>query len=222
MVAERAPMDSIGKSGNVMNHERILHERVGQKESHEAQMRGVVGWFYRTYIKATLSFLARHPGARVLEVGRGEGVLLRDSGFKPVQLDISMTRLCKAQTTGGPLICADGMDLPFADASFDVVLLIAVLEHVSQPEQIVNETWRVLIPGGEAAILTPNDVWMSLGRLILLKWPPRYPDHLSWIPPQRILRMAGGRFSLEEAFALPVRWLPYGLNMYYWATLRKR
>jgi hypothetical protein len=61
-----------------------------------------------------------------------------------------------------------------------------------------------------------------MGRLILLKWPPRYPDHLSWIPPQRIRRMAGWRFSVEEAFALPVKWLPFGLNMYYWVTVRKR
>jgi ubiquinone/menaquinone biosynthesis C-methylase UbiE len=173
-------------------------------------------------MNATLSFLARHPEARVLELGCGEGVLLRDSGFKPVQLDISMTRLCKARVTGNPLVCADGMELPFAGASFDVVLLIAVLEHVSQPERIVNETWRVLKPGGEAAILTPNDVWLSLGRLLLFKWPPRYPDHLSWIPPQRIRRMAGGRFSVEDTFALPVKWLPFGLNMYYWATWRKR
>jgi SAM-dependent methyltransferase len=171
---------------------------------------------------ATRSFLARHPGARILEVGCGEGILLRDPGFTPVQLDISMTRLYKTQATGNPLICADGMDLPFPDAIFDVVLLIAVLEHVSRPERIVDEAWRVLKAGGEAAILIPNDVWMSLGRLILLKWPPRYPDHLSWISPQRIRRMAGGRFSLEETFALPVKWLPFGLNMYYWVTLRKR
>jgi SAM-dependent methyltransferase len=205
-----------------LSHERILHERVAQKESHEAQTLGIVGWFYHTYISAARSFLTRHPGARVLEVGCGEGILLRDSGFAPVQLDISMTRLYKAQTTGNPLICADGMDLPFADVSFDVVLLIAVLEHVSRPERIVDEAWRVLKPGGEAAILVPNDFWMSLGRLILLKWPPRYPDHLSWIPPQRIRRMAGGRFSVDEAFSLPVKWLPFGLNMYYWITLRKR
>jgi len=204
-----------------LSNERILHEQVAQKESHEAQTRGIVGWFYRTYISATRSFLARHPGVRVLDVGCGEGVLLRDSGFAPVQLDISLTRLYKAQVEGDPLVCADGMELPFANASFDVVLLIAVLEHVSRPERIVDETWRVLRPGGELAILTPNDVWMSLGRLMLLKWPPRYPDHLSWIPPQRIRRMADGRFSIREAFALPFKQLPFGLNIYYWATFRK-
>jgi SAM-dependent methyltransferase len=206
---------------NRTSDERALHECVAQKESHEAQTRGIVEWFYRTYIRATREFLARHPCALVLDVGCGEGILLRDSDFAPIQLDVSMTRLCRAQAEGNPLVCADGMELPFTDASFDVVLLIALLEHVSQPERITDEAWRVLRPGGEAAVLVPNDVWMSLGRLLLFKWPPRYPDHLSWIPPQRIWRMANGKFVIQEAFALPFKQLPFGLNMYYWATLRK-
>jgi len=201
--------------------ERTLHEYVALNESHEAQTRGVVGWFYRASIKVTREFLAQHPGALVLDVGCGEGVLLRAAEFAPIQLDISMHRLRKARLTSHLLVCADGMELPFAESSFDVVLLIALLEHVSRPERIVDEVWRVLKPGGEAAILVPNDVWMSIGRLLLLKWPPRYPDHLSWIPPRRIRRMAGRRFNVERPFALPVRWLPFGLNMYYWATLRK-
>jgi hypothetical protein len=68
------------------HNERALHEEVAKNESHEAQTRGIVGWFYRSYIEATRGFLARHPCALVLEVGCGEGILLRDSGFAPVQL----------------------------------------------------------------------------------------------------------------------------------------
>lgn len=221
MVSECAPLDSIDRGGGALSHERMLYERVAQKESHESQTRGIVGWFYSFYVNATRAFLARHAGGRILEIGGGEGILLRDSDFSPVLLDISITRLNKAKTTGNPTICADGMELPFADASFDVVLLIAVLEHVRCPERIMEEACRVLKPGGKAAILTPNDVWMSLGRLILLKWPPRYPDHLSWVSPRRIRSMAEGRFTAEESFALPAKRLPFGLNMYYWATFRK-
>jgi SAM-dependent methyltransferase len=205
----------------VMNSERALHEHLAQSESHAAQTRGIRGWFYRTYIETTREFLARHPRSLVLEVGCGEGVLLRNSGFAPVRIDISMNRLLKARADGNPLLCADGMDLPFADASFDLVLLIALLEHVSQPERVMDETWRVLKSEGKVAILVPNDVWMSLGRLMLLKWPPRYPGHLSWISPQRIWCMAGERFSVETAFALPIKWMPFELNMCYWAVLRK-
>jgi ubiquinone/menaquinone biosynthesis C-methylase UbiE len=134
-------------------------------------------------------------------------------------LDVSMIRLRKARVNGNPLVCADGTELPFSDESFDIVLLVALLEHIGQPDHVINETWRVLKPDGEVAILVPNDIWMSLGRLLLLKWPPRYPGHLSWITPRRIRRMTKGRFAVQTASALPVRRLPFGLNMYYWTTL---
>jgi len=201
--------------------ERALHERVARRESHEAQTRGIVGLFYRTYVRATREFLTQHPGAAVLDVGCGEGILLRGSGFTPIQLDISVKRLRRVRAGCNVLICSDGMELPFADASFDVVLLVALLEHVSRPERVMEEAWRVLKPGGEVAIVVPNDVWMSLGRLLLLRWPPRYPDNLSWVSPRRIRRMAEGRFAVQTAFALPIRWLPFALNMYYWTVLRK-
>lgn len=205
-----------------MDSERTLHERVAQKESHEAQTRGVVGWFYRMYIDNTREFLTRNPGTLVLDIGCGEGVILRDSGFLSIQLDISMSRLRKARAGGGDLlICADGKDLPFPSESFDIVLLIGVLEHVHQPEHIVDEMWRVLKKEGKAVVAVPNDVWMSLGRLLLFKWPPRYPGHLSWISPRRIRRMAEERFAVEEAFALPFKRLPFELNMSYRTVLRK-
>jgi SAM-dependent methyltransferase len=206
---------------NPPSNERDLHERVARGESQEAQSRGIVGWFYRTYIEATRDFLAPHRSQRVLDIGCGEGVLLRGVGFTPVQLDISMVRLEKARADGNPLVCADGMELPFNDAIFDVVLLIALLEHVRQPERVIDETWRVLKPGGEVAIVVPNDIWMSLGRLLLLKWPPRHPSHLSWIPPRRLAAMMAGRFHVETAHTLPVKWWPFGLSMYCWSVWRK-
>ncbi|MBN1993480.1 MAG: methyltransferase domain-containing protein [Anaerolineae bacterium] len=204
-----------------MNSERDLHERVAQTESHEAQLQGIVGWFYNFYRQATFEFLARLPQARALEIGCGEGTLLRGLDIEVIQLDISVHRLNKARNENARLLCADGLELPFVEASFEGVLLIAVLEHVSQPERMVSEVSRILKPGGEVAILVPNDVWMSLGRLILFKWPPRYPDHLSWISPRRIRRMAGKDFKVSAAYALPLRQLPFALNMYYWVTLKK-
>ncbi len=50
---------------------------------------------------------------------------------------------------------ADAHDLPFDDASFDLVVAVAVLEHVADPQRVVAEIWRVLKPDGLVYANTP-------------------------------------------------------------------
>lgn len=45
--------------------------------------------------------------------------------------------------------------LPFEDFSFDTVLLTDVLEHISKPQQLVQEIARVLRPGEKVIIMVP-------------------------------------------------------------------
>ncbi|MEO8695225.1 MAG: methyltransferase domain-containing protein [Acidimicrobiales bacterium] len=51
-----------------------------------------------------------------------------------------------------PDLLADGLNLPFADDTFDAVFSQAVLEHVPDPQRAVDEMHRVLRPGGEIFI----------------------------------------------------------------------
>lgn len=48
--------------------------------------------------------------------------------------------------------------LPFESSSFDVVTMLAVLEHIENEHQILNEIYRVLVPGGKLIITVPS-VW---------------------------------------------------------------
>lgn len=47
------------------------------------------------------------------------------------------------------LALADGYRLPFRDASFAKIITIWVLEHLDDPERLIAEALRVLVPGGE-------------------------------------------------------------------------
>jgi SAM-dependent methyltransferase len=201
--------------------ERALHEYVAEVEGHDSQVSGVVGYFYRMYRSEVLARVAGMSGRQILEVGCGEGMMFDNTGIHPVQMDVSMTRAARAIGKCRYLLCADGYQLPFASNTFEVVLLIAVLEHTREPWRLLAEARRVLKPGGRAIIVVPNDATMSAGRLLLRKFPIRYPDHLTFTTPAKMRRWLADGFSLREGFNLPFRVLPFAANLYYFAVAEK-
>jgi SAM-dependent methyltransferase len=52
-------------------------------------------------------------------------------------------------------VIADAHSIPFADESFDAVVVQAVLEHVLEPDRVVAEIWRVLREDGLVYAETP-------------------------------------------------------------------
>ena len=201
--------------------ERELHEYVAEVEGHDSQVTGIVGYFYQMYRAEVLARVAGVADRDILEVGCGEGMMFDGTHTRPVQMDVSMTRVARAVGKCRFLLCADGYHLPFASGSFDVVLLVAVLEHTREPWRILAEARRVLKPGGRAIMVVPNDVTMSAGRLLLRKFPIRYPDHLTFTSPRRMRRWLREGFTVREAFTLPFRGLPFMANLYYFAVAEK-
>lgn len=90
--------------------------------------------------------------ARVLEVGSGAHGLIfffgttRGVGVDPLADEYAA--LFPAWQHLARTIAAAGEQLPFADASFDVVLCDNVVDHAEDPARIVRELGRVLVPGG--------------------------------------------------------------------------
>lgn len=84
-------------------------------------------------------------GGRIL--GQGMEPLAGNPDIQLVETDV-----CFGPRTS--LIC-DAHDVPFADASFDGVIIQAVLEHVCDPFRVVEEIHRVLKPGGLVYAETP-------------------------------------------------------------------
>jgi len=198
--------------------ENELHDYVAELEGHGSQVTGVVGYFYAQYRHEVIARLEGVPNHAILEVGCGEGMMFDGTDIAPIQMDVSMRRVRYAKAKGQAVLCGDGYHLPFADASFSVVLLIAMLEHTSQPWRVLAEARRVLKPGGRAIMLVPNDFTMSAGRLVLGKFPLRYPDHLILTTPGRMRRWLSKGYRIEEGFCLPFRGLPFAVNLYYFIS----
>jgi SAM-dependent methyltransferase len=195
--------------------ENELHEYVAEIEGHGSQVTGVVGYFYEMYRREVIARVSGTPNREILEVGCGEGMMFDGTPIVPIQMDVSMRRVRFAREKGQPALCGDGYQIPFVDGSFSTVLLIAMLEHTSEPWRVLKEARRVLKPGGRAIMVVPNDVTMSAGRLALAKFPIRYPDHLTFTTPGRMHRWLADGFRVTEEFSLPFRMLPFAVNLYY-------
>jgi SAM-dependent methyltransferase len=104
-----------------------------------------------------LSLLPAAPGARLLDVGAGEGYfcqLAAERGFAVEACDRSPEQFRLPQV---PFHAADlSQSIPLPDASFDCVVSIEVLEHLENQAQFVHELLRVTKPGGRLILTTPN------------------------------------------------------------------
>lgn len=99
---------------------------------------------------------------RVLVIGCGGGDELRlvqSDHVTAFDLSFNAVAHARQQVSQHNYLQADGMNLPFADGSFDLVLTSEVIEHILEPAKMMREIYRVLSPGGKVVVTTPN--WQS-------------------------------------------------------------
>lgn len=110
--------------------------------------------------RALFAALGQHCRGDVLDVGGWDfflTALQRKLEFEAwTSLEPDTTRSLEVDDPRFKLVHGDGCAMEFADASFDTVLNIQVLEHVPEPLAMVREIGRVLRPGGRAIFLIPQ------------------------------------------------------------------
>ncbi len=142
----------------------------------------------------------------VLDIGGGHSPFSYADVIVDIDFEIGMHRDGQGMAppkVGQQFVRADAAALPFKDKSFDVVLCVHVLEHVSDPELVCRELMRVARRG---FIETPR------------KWTEYYGGHPShrWL-----VDNIHGVLTFEPIFydnspfnnfALPLVWADYGLQ----------
>lgn len=99
-------------------------------------------------------------GRKVLVLGAGQGALeqrLIEAGV-PVA-DIKSADIAPRHHKVAGIECQQAdlnVAIPFADKSVQMVYAVEVIEHLHNPKRLLEEAYRVLVPGGYLTISTPN------------------------------------------------------------------
>lgn len=179
---------------------------------------------------------------RVLQVDCGPGVLaarLRELGAHVTATDLSAEAVRRARGRGLDVtqVNLDRQPLPFAAASFDVVVSDSQLEHRVDYNRYLDECTRVLAPGGRLVLCVPNAGhwwlrWQVLrGRFPYVEHTPTDWLHLRFFALPDLRRLLQARSLAVEAVSgsasLWVRglypaWLRRGLPARIYEALNRR
>ena len=120
----------------------------------------IAGPHFRPYLNEVAGAVD-HPV--VLDIGCGGGVLLTDllrlyPSFLGYGFDLSYEGVWMASQKGlGTYFQADAEDISLRDEVADIILHIATLHHFFRyPDRMLQETYRVLKPGGLVLVVDPN------------------------------------------------------------------
>jgi SAM-dependent methyltransferase len=124
-----------------------------------------VALFNRSVLKQAkyrrvLELMDDPSGKTSLDIGADNGVisyLLRQRGGRWYSADLDPRAVASIrQLVGSDVYQLDGSTTPFPDATFDQVLIIDYLEHITDDRSFVRELKRILKPGGRVIINVPH------------------------------------------------------------------
>jgi SAM-dependent methyltransferase len=163
------------------------------------------GLFFRDKMRALHRIAPEVAVDDLLEVGGGQSGLsaLLYPQARIVNLDINpnfAAALCNRDPRVR-FVQGDATALPFADASFDLITMFDLLEHVADDGAVASEALRVLRPGGWILVSTPNrDRWRyPYYRLFKPVCPPEEALMAEWGHVRRGYRQN----ELDALFAAP-------------------
>lgn len=107
------------------------------------------------------TFITPKPGSKILEIGCGDAgciYFLKQQGFEVYGAEYSESAIQRAASNELQVVKFDASQdvLPFANASFDIVICLETYEHLRNPQHCTEEILRVLKMNGQLVVSVPN------------------------------------------------------------------
>lgn len=174
-----------------------------------------------------LKFCKVKDNDKVLEVGCGSGYILdMIPNGELYGIDLSKTAIDLAQKklknkkNIKHLSIQAAEHMNFKDNSFDVVFCSEVIEHVPDPNKLVNEIFRVAKPDSRVVFTYPCEKWINLAKQtvkkmglykILLKGIPEHMEdewHLTEFHPKLFKQIVRKNFIIKKMKGIPFFFCP--------------
>ncbi len=173
----------------------------------------VYRYLVREFLAMVRALARRFERPAVLEVGCGEGHLARylaDGWDAPpiVAFDVSLSVIADARRFGGSprFFAGSSYALPFPDASFDLVIMCEVMEHLAEPGRALCEIARVARRA--CLVSVPREpLWRVLNMARGAYWRDwgNTPGHVQWWSRRSLLRLVARHGEVLAAPA-PFPW----------------
>lgn len=142
-----------------------------------------IGNSHRLAKVASLACKYASGAHRILDIGCGDGTFAAEikqavGDGEVYGIDISDADVALARKRGVDARVADvdSGRLPFEAATFDLVYAGEVIEHLYDPDHLLDEVARLLTPGGVAILDTPNLAYLVNRLALLLGYQPFLTD----------------------------------------------
>ena len=165
--------------------------------------RSRLGWLYRRYL--LYPKLCRYLDGKTLDVGCGIGDFINcRKGTVGVDINPATVEWCRQSELDVHLMSPNM--LPFQDVSFDSAILDNVLEHLTEPAELLKEIRRVLRPHSSLVVGVPGQRGYAMDS-----------DHKVFYDEVKLVStLVSAGFGLKRLFHMPLRsaWLDVRMRQY--------
>ena len=194
-------MDNDGNRPSAVN--------LGPSQAKYSDRSRLVRFANHRFFQALAQLLSQVSVNTVLDAGCGEGLVLgRLQSPRVVGIDLDRQRiiLARASQPQSAVAVANVQRLPFSHASFDLVIMLEVFEHVGNPQAALKEVARVSRKYLLASV--PNEPWWRVGNVIRFKYLRdlgNTPEHINHWSARGFTRFLSQSFTVLE-LKRPILW----------------
>lgn len=156
------------------------------------------------------------PGSSLLDVGAASGIFLnlaRGAGFRVAGIEPSASLVADAKRLFGLKLFCGTVEHYAGGERFQVVTLLDVLEHVTDPAALLGSLDRLMAPGALLAVVTP-DVDSLAARIMGGRWWHYRVAHVNFFNRRSLERLLG----MHGFETVQVRRFAWHFSLYYLLT----